>query len=333
MPAKTETIDLAVVGAGPCGLAVGIAGRREGLRTVLFDRGCVVNSLVGYPLNMTFFSTPENLEIGGLPFVCRGEKPTRGEALKYYRRVADHYELDVRQYEEVLGIERTGSDFRVTTRPRNADPVSGRARRVVIATGSFGEPNRLDVPGEDLDKVSHYFREAHPYYDQDCLVVGGGNSAVETALELYRVGARVTLVHFLDRLDPGVKPWVRPDIENRIEEGSIVGRFESRVVEIEPKSVTVRDEASGSTETLRNDWVFAMTGYRPESRLLRELGVMIDEESGVPHHDPETMETDVPGVYVAGVLAAGFDANRIFIENGRHHGGLIVRHLTADGRS
>ena len=322
-----DKTDLAVVGAGPCGLAVGVAAVRSGLSARLFDRGCVVNAIVGYPINMTFFSTPEKLEIGEVPFVTAGSKPSRTEALTYYRRVTEHFDIDVRQYEEVVSIEGHQDDFTLYTQQRGGAEDSHRARNVALATGYFDTPNLLEVPGEELAKVSHYYREAHPYYDQDCLVIGGGNSAVETALDLWRAGARVTLVHVFETLDVGVKPWVRPDIENRIEEGAITAQFRTRVAEIAPGQVVLKSEENGGRESVTNDWVFAMTGYTPDTAFLRALGIEIDDRTGVPEHDPDTMETNVPGLYVAGVLVAGYDANKIFIENGRHHGERIVAAL------
>ena len=326
-----ELLDLAVVGAGPCGLAVGVAAERAGLTCRLFDQGPLTASIVDYPPYMTFFSTADNLEIGDVPFVIPRGKPGREDALAYYRRVAEHHGLDVRQHARVASIDGAAGDFRLQVRPRTGQEEVHRARAVVIATGSFHEPNRLEVPGEELEKVKHYYDEPHPYWDQDVLVVGGGNSAVEAALEVWRAGARVTLVHFEDELDPGVKPWIRPDIENRIEEGSIAVRWRTRVSRITPAAVELRHVETGETETIANDWVLAMTGWHADPELLHELGVDLDPETGVPAHDPETMATDVPGVYIAGVLAAGDDANRIFIENGKHHGGRIVANLT-DGR-
>lgn len=322
--AGSEPLDVAVIGAGPCGLATGIGVGRLGLSCVLFDRGCVANALVGYPIGMKFFSTTENLEIGQVPFVCAASKPSRDEALTYYRRVSQHFQLDVRQYEEALEIQGKAGAFHLRTRRRSGEKGSYIARSVVVATGYYDTPNPLDVPGEDLAKVTHYYREAHPYFDQDCLVVGGGNSAVETALDLWRAGARVTLVHFLDDFDKSVKPWVRPDIENRVKEGSIQAHFQTRVVGIAPAHVDLRSETDRREVRLANDWVFAMTGYSPDTRLLKAVGVGVDERTGVPTHDPETMETNVPGIFIAGVIAAGFDANRIFIENGRHHGMMIA---------
>ena len=323
-----DRLDLAVVGAGPCGIAVGTAAAREGLSAVLFDKGCITNSIVDYPWYMTFFSTARMLEIGDVPFTIPNSKPTRREALAYYRFVVDHWDLDVRQYEEVLQVSGQEGDFRLTTRTAAGEERAFRARAVVVATGGFHAPNLLDVPGEDLPKVRHYYHEPYPYFDQDVLVVGAGNSAVESALEMFRNGVRVSLVHFLDRIDKGVKPWVVPDIENRLERGEIPVYWEHRVAEVKPGSVVLRSEEDGALTEIPNDFVLAMTGWRADPRLLRSLGVGIDGETGIPNHDPETMETNVPGVYIAGVLAAGNNANKIFIENGREHGGQIVRALT-----
>src|SRR2546426_12649567 len=322
-------LDLAVIGAGPCGLAVGVAAKRSRLTCSLFDKGPVASSLMRYPLYMTFFSTPDKLEIG-VPFVTAGDKPTRREALTYYRKVAEHFELDVRQYHTVKRVTRARDGFAVVAQhPGNAEPARVRARHVVFATGYFESPNPLRVPGEDLPHVSHFFVEPHPYWQQRVVVVGGGNSAVEAALELCRVGARVTLVHFLSEFDRGVKPWILPDITNRVKDGSIAARWLSRVAEIRPREVIVRSETDGAAECLPADFVVAMTGYRADLSLLRAAGVIVDEHTGVPHHNPATMQANVPGVFIAGVLASGFDANRIFIENGRAHGGLICSYLKA----
>jgi thioredoxin reductase (NADPH) len=323
-------LDLAVIGAGPCGLAAGVAAKRAGLRACVFDKGPIVSSLLKYPLYMTFFSTPERLEIGGVPFVTSGDKPTRREALTYYRKVAEYMDLEVRQYQEVLEVSRASGGFHLLVRhPTWLKPETVAAQNVVHATGYFESPNPLGVPGEDLPHVSHFFTEAHPYWRQRVVVVGGGNSAVEAALELHRVGARVTMVHFQDQVDRGVKSWVLPDINNRLKDGSIAARWRSRVAKIESASVLIRHESDGTTETLPADFVLALTGYRTDPRLLRMLGVTIDGTTGVPNHDPHTMETNIPGVYIAGVLSCGFDANKVFIENGRAHGDLICAHIKA----
>jgi thioredoxin reductase (NADPH) len=318
---------IAVVGAGPCGLGVGIAARRAGVACTLFDKSCVASSIGGYPTWMTFFSTAERLELGGVPFTIAGDKPTRREALRYFQRLAHHFQLDVHQYQEVTHIERGGGCFAITTHSVMGVTGTHEARNVVVASGYFDHPNRLDIPGADLAKVSYRYREGHTYYDQDVVVVGGGNSAVDAALELFRWGARVTIVHFAADLDPNVKPWVLPDIINRIKNGDIGARWNARIAEIRPENVLLRDQLTGNEEEIPNHWVLAMTGYTPDPRLLRSLGVPIDETTGIPQHDPETMQTAVSGVYIAGVIAAGYDANKVFIENGRDHGDRILRSI------
>lgn len=323
-----ETFDIVVVGAGPCGLAVGIAARERGLSCAIFDRGAITQAMMEHPTYTTYFSGPEKLEIGDVPFTTAGDKPTRREALRYYRRVARHQELDVRQYEEVVEISGESGAFEVKTRSEGEERVYGAAA-VVIATGYYDNPRPLGVPGDDLEKVSYYFTEPYPFWDLDLIVVGGGNSAADAALTCWREGARVTIVHLFEELDRGVKPWVRPDIDNRIEEGSIPALWRHRIVEIRPHEVVVESLDSGERRTLPNDRVLAMIGYVPDPGILLDLGVTIDEETGIPAHDPETMETDVSGVFIAGVIAAGFDANKIFIENGKLHGGLIADTVAA----
>ncbi|HEX6308585.1 MAG TPA: YpdA family putative bacillithiol disulfide reductase [Longimicrobiales bacterium] len=324
MPASVE---LAVIGAGPCGLAAGIAARRAGLPCILFDKGCVVSSIAGYPTWMTFFSTAERLEIGGVPFVVAGHKPTRREALRYYQRLASEFDLDVHQYETVTAVVREAESFTLHTRTLAGVEHAYAANSVVVATGYFDSPNLLRIPGEDLRKVAHRYSEGHEYYDQDVVIAGGGNSAVDAALELHHWGARVTIIHFEPELDPNVKPWVRPEIEARLREGSITARFRARLTEIRPESVLIRHEDTGRIEELANDRVLAMTGYMPDGTLLRSLGVEFDADTGIPHHDPATMETNTRGVFIAGVLSAGFNANKVFIENGRGHGDLIAGEL------
>lgn len=327
--ADEQPFDIAVVGAGPCGIAVGVAAKERDLKCVLFDKGAVTDSVYRYPTYTTFFSGPEKLEIADLPFTTSGDKPTRREALRYYRKVVSYHGLDVRQYEEVLHVKRVDDHFVVVTRSRDGVPATYRARSVVIATGYFDTPRKLEVPGADLPKVVSYFTDPFPYFDQDVLVVGGGNSAADAALTCWREGARVTICHLFPTLDKGIKPWVRPDLDNRIAEGSIPVLFSHRVTAIRPREVDVLDMQTGKTVTLPNDWVLAMTGYVPDPALLRELGVTIDGETGIPVHDPRTMQTDQPGVYIAGVVAAGFDANKIFIENGKLHGPLIAGSVAA----
>lgn len=320
-------LDLAVIGAGPCGIAAGAAAVENGLSVALFDKGPMTQSLLDYPYYMTFFSTAAKLEIAGVPFTIPDSKPTRREALAYYRRVVKHFGIPVHQYRTVTRIEGEEGDFTLHTRARDGSTDTVRARALAMATGGFHEPNLLGVPGEELPKVHHWYREPYPFTDQDVLVVGAGNSAVEAALELYRNDVRVSLVHFADTIDRGVKPWVVPDIQNRLERGEIPVYWKHRVADIGWSHVTLRHEETGETRQIRNDIVLAMTGWRPNPVLLRAIGVTLDEETGIPTHDPETMETDVAGVYIAGVLAAGHNANKIFIENGKEHGALIVSAL------
>jgi thioredoxin reductase (NADPH) len=322
----TERLDLVVVGAGPCGIAVGAAAKRAGLSCVLIDKGCLTQSLVGYPYYMTFFSTAVLLEVGGVPFTIPEPKPTRREALAYYRKVVDHWRLDVRQYEEVIGIEGREGSFTVRTRRAGGELITYAAAAVVVATGGFDRANTLGVPGETLGKVRHEYREPYPYYRSDVVIVGAGNSAVEAALELHRNGARVSMVHFADALDRGVKPWVMPDITNRLTKNEIGMYWRHRVAEVRPTTVVLKSETDGTETEIANDFVLALTGWHADHTLLAGLGVTIDEATGVPCHEAKTMQTNVGGVYLAGVIAAGHDANKIFIENGREHGELIVAH-------
>lgn len=323
---EQEKWDLVVVGAGPCGIAAGVAALRKNLSCVLFDRGCITNSLVGYPYYMTFFSTAVMLEIGDVPFTIPNAKPSRREALAYYRRVVERRGVEVRQYEEVTGVSGAEGDFRVATRKLAGGSTAVSAAAVVFATGGFHDPNLLGAPGEKLPKVRHHYREPYPYHGQRVLVVGAGNSAVEAALELHRNGAQVTMAHFADGIDRGVKPWVVPDISNRLDKGEIAAHWRSRVAEIRPESVVLRREDTGELVPVPNDFVLALTGWRADHRPLRAIGVEIDEDTDIPCHDKSTMETNVRGVYLAGVVAAGHDASKIFIENGREHGELIVAH-------
>jgi len=322
--------DVAIVGAGPCGLAAAIAMKKAGLDAIVFDRSCIVSGITLYPTYMTFFSTAERLAIGDIPFVVPTEKPTRRDALAYYRAVTAHYDLAVRQYEPVDAIVPDGEGFIVRSVTTAGESHETHADAVVIATGYFGHPNRLGVPGEDLPHVSHLYKEGHYAFRRNVVVVGGGNSAVDAALDLYHAGARVTIVHFGPSLDRNIKAWVLPDITNRIAEGSIAARWESRVRSIEPTAL-VLDTPAG-VERVAADHVFLMIGYMPNAELLYQLDVRIAPDSGIPEHDPSTMETSVPGVFIAGVIASGYDANKTFIENGRNHGELIARRLVAGER-
>jgi thioredoxin reductase (NADPH) len=323
----TDRFDLLVVGAGPCGLAVAIAATQAGLSCVVLDRRTIVSTIERYPLQMTFFSTPERIEIGGIPFIASHEKPTRADGLIYYRRVAEHFRLDVRPGENVVTVAREPDEGFGVEVTRAHDAKRYRAANVVFATGYYDNPNFLRVPGEELPHVAHYFLEGHPYWHRRVIVIGAGNSSVDAALECWRAGATVTLVHFGEAFDRTVKAWVLPDITNRVKEGSIAVRWRSRIRAITPTDVETVSDVTGAVERLPTDAVLAMTGYHADTTLLRGLGVPVDEKSGVPAHDERTMGTPVEGVYLAGVIASGNDANRLFIENSRGHGELIVRDL------
>lgn len=314
-----------IVGAGPCGLSVAAELKKKGIDPLLIEKGCVVNSIFRYPTQMRFFSTPEQLEIGDMPFMTEREKPTRSEALNYYRVVAERYQLRVRTYERVEKVERDQQSYQVLSVDRFGEQRTYQARYVIIATGYFDHPNMLRVPGEDLPKVSHYYKEAHPYHGMKVAVVGGKNSAVEAAMELVRVGAEVTLIYRRDAFTPSVKPWVRPLIDSMIEKEQIRVYWNSNVKEIKERTIVI--EREGQIIEIDNDATLALTGYHPDRKLLRSIGIEVEEETGAPVYDSETMETNVPGIYIAGVIAAGNNANEIFIENGRFHGGLIAEHI------
>jgi thioredoxin reductase (NADPH) len=321
------SFDVVIVGAGPTGLACGIELKRRGIRAVLIDKGCVVNSLYNYPTNMVFFTTPELLEIGDIPMTSLNEKPVRAEALKYYRKVAQHYELDIRQYQRVEGI--TGADGAFVTHARDANGCvhTYESKKIILATGYYDVPNLLNVPGEELPKVIHYYKEPHPYYDHDVLVIGAKNSAVIAALELWWSGARVTMVHRGTEIHPNVKYWLKPNIENRIKNGEIPMYWRSQVTEIRPASVVI--ETPEGARALKNDFVFAMTGYRPDVEFLEAHGIRFDEETLRPYTNPETLESDRKGMYLAGVIVAGMNTHEIFIENGRFHGKQIAAAIAA----
>jgi len=317
-----QPFDTIIVGAGPTGLACAIELKQRGLRAVLFDKGCLLNSIYHYPTHMTFFTTPELLEIGGIPMTSIREKPDRTEALKYYRRVAEHYELDIHQYERVDRIEGDDTNFMVRTTDRLGCPNAYAGRKVIFATGYYDLPNRLDVPGDSLPKVIYYYKEAHPYYNNDVLVVGAKNSASIAALELFWTGARVTMIHRGAGISDHVKYWIKPNIENRIKRGEVKAYFRSQLLEILPDSVRV---ATPEGEVrLKNDFVFAMIGYHPDTEFLAAHGIVFDPETRRPNTDPETLESDRKGIYLAGVIVAGMHTNEVFIENGRFHGRKIA---------
>ena len=323
-----DDLDLLIIGGGPTGLACAIEASRAGLRYLVIEKGCVANSLYNYPTQMTFFTTPELLEIGELPFVSEREKPNRIEALKYYRRVAERYELKIRQYERVMSLSGADGNFTVLTeRIPGGESGEYRSRKVIIAMGYYDLPNLTGIPGENLPKVSHYFRDGHPLYQQQVVVIGGANSAALAALDLYRHGAIVTLIHRGSELRRTIKYWILPDIENRILNGEVRALFRHEVVRIEPATITVRNLDSGAEETIPNDFVFALTGYHADHDFMSSAGISIDPESMKPAFDPETYETNVRGIYLAGVVMAGRETGKIFIENGRFHGKQIIADL------
>jgi len=317
--------DVLVIGAGPTGMACAIEAHRAGFSSVLVDKGCLVNSLFHYPANMVFFTTPELLEIGDIPFTTAHQKPNRQEALEYYRNVAQHYQLNVRQYEQVLTVTGYDGAFQVRTRNRHDREHEYLARKLVIATGYYDLPNYMGVPGEDLPKVMHYYTEPHPYFDTDVLVIGGKNSAAIAALELWRRGARVTLVHRGAGIHKNVKYWIKPDIENRIANREVTAYFSSCVEAILPDSVRI-STPDGKRE-VANDFVFALTGYHPDYDFLQSAGIELTRPEMRPICDPQTFESNVPGIYVAGVIVAGAKTSEIFIENGRFHGKQIAADL------
>jgi len=319
--------DVLVIGAGPTGLACAIEAQKIGLKVIVVDKGCLVNSLFHYPAGMIFFTTPELLEIGDIPFTTAQQKPTREEALEYYRKVTEHYHLDIRQYEWVKTVMGEDGNFSITATDRAGRPHDYRTRKVIVSTGYYDLANQLCLPGEDLPKVSHYYAEAHPYYDTDVLVIGGKNSAAIAALDLWRHGARVTLVYRGSQLHRHVKYWILPDINNRIKNGEVAAYFSSSVVSIAEDSAELLTPKG--TVTLKNDYVFALTGYHPDFEFLAALGVRMSGQDRCPECDPQSLESNVPGLYLAGVIVAGNRTNEIFIENGRFHGRQIAQDIEA----
>jgi thioredoxin reductase (NADPH) len=320
----TEVFDLFIIGGGPIGLACGIEAKKAGLRYIILEKGALVNSLYNYPLNMTFFSTSERLEIGGVPFVSIAPKPTRAEALEYYRRVVNSYELQIRLFEKVEDVKKEQDLFSITTTRQKYV-----AKNIVIATGFYDIPNLMNIPGEDLPKVTHYYRDPHYYAYMNVLVVGANNSSVDAALETYRKGANVTMVIREGEIGRRVKYWVKPDIENRIKEGSIKAYFHSNLNEITEKEAII--QSPDGLIRIPNDFVLAMTGYRPNFDLLRMMGVELSADAKcAPSYNADTMETNVKGVYLAGVVCGGMDTHSWFIENSREHAGKIVSAITAE---
>ncbi|MRN54613.1 YpdA family putative bacillithiol disulfide reductase [Paenibacillus monticola] len=319
--------DVIIIGAGPCGLSTAMECQRQGLTSLIIEKNFIVHSIYLYPTNMQFFSTAELLEIGGVPFTSPNDKPFRHEALVYYRRAAQQHGLEIAAYEEALSVEPLDDGtFAIHTSNSRGEHKTRQAAHVVIATGYFDQPNMIGIPGEELPKVTHYFGEAHPYTGMKVTVIGGSNSAVDAALELIRVGATVDMVYRGDSISENIKPWVRPIFESLVKKEKITLHIQSRVVEITPHSVIIQ-LPNGETEVVDNDFVLALTGFRPSRTLLTSAGVVMDDELEKPAFDHSTMESNVPGLYVAGVIASGRNANEVFIETGRGHGKLIVDHI------
>ena len=321
-----DTYDIVCIGAGPTGLATAIEAKRAGMRPLVIDKACLCNSIFHYPVNMVFFTTPELLEIGDLPLVCATEKPTRVEALKYYRKAAEHYALELRLYERVLRVDGQDGKFTVVTSAEKGTEQKYHCKKITVATGYYDLPNLLGVPGEELSHVSHYYTEPYEYWNQGVVVIGGKNSAAEAALDLYRNGARVTLVHRGKDLGATIKYWVRPDIENRIKAGQIKALLNARVEEITQDEVIV--EQNAQTKRIPAKQVFVLTGYHPDFSFIESLGVKLDPESRRPALDPNKLESNVPGIHLAGVVIGGKHTGEIFIENGRFHGKQIIQALT-----
>jgi thioredoxin reductase (NADPH) len=326
-----DTYDILCIGAGPTGLACAIEAKRAGMRALVLDKGTLCNSLYHYPLNMTFFTTPELLEIGDLPMSSFGEKPTRVEALKYYRKTAEFYALEVRMSERVVSVAGHVGNFEVATVSPEGEERKHRAKRIIIATGYYDLPNNMHVPGENLLNVSHYYTDPFEYWRQDVVVIGGKNSAAIAALELYRNGANVTLVHRGDRLSEKIKYWIKPDIENRLKAGEIAGMLNTTVKELTRDAVLVRSPEGERRIPAKH--VFALTGYHPDYGFIESLGVRLDPITRKPEIDLHSFESNIPGIHLAGVVIGGRDTGEIFIENGRFHGKLIIEALTGTAPS
>lgn len=318
---KDKIYDIAIIGGGPIGLNCGIEAEKHGLDYVILEKGCLVNSLYHYPLNMSFFSTSEKLEIGNVPFISHSNKPNRDEALEYYRRVSGHWKLNIKLYSAVENIKTQQDIFTLELKGKNKI----YCRNVIIATGFFDIPNLMNVPGENLPNVHHYFKEAHPFSGQKVVVIGSANSAVDAALECYRKGSEVTMIVRQASISPRVKYWVKPDIENRIKEGSIRAFFGTEVMKIEHNHILIRNK-EGQKEIQYNH-IIAMTGYKPDFNLLKNAGINLDENCLKPSYNPETMESNISNIYLAGVICGGMETHKWFIENSRVHSEMILKNI------
>lgn len=317
-------VDVIIVGGGPCGLSVAIALKDQGINALVIEKGNVVDTLYRFPTHQQFFSTSEKLEIGGVPFIIEARKPKRNQALAYYREVVKRKQINVHTFEKVERItKKDNSFFAVESTNKNGENCFYEAKNIVIATGYYDSPNYMNIPGENQNKVFHYFKEAHPYFDCDVTVIGGKNSAIDAALELQKAGARVTVLYRGPDYSPSIKPWVLPEFLGLVKNEEVTMHFNANVKEIKTNSLIF--ELNGIDYEIKNDFVFAMTGYHPDHSFIKQMGVKVDLESGRPNFNPESMETNVNGIFIAGVIAAGNNANEIFIENGRFHGAMIAK--------
>lgn len=326
---KAMKHDVIIIGGGPAGLSAAIEAKNKNLSVMVLEKGSIVNSIQNFPTGMVFFSTAELLEIGGVPFIASSPHPTRVEAVNYYAHVAKSYGIEFRGNSKVLSVNRVSNrlaHFNVEIKNMVTSQLSfASADKVVVATGFYDNPNMLNVPGENLQNVSHYYREPGLHFGQKVIIIGGRNSAVEAALDLYRHGVNVTVLHRGEWFGKNVKYWILPDIENRVKNGEVAAHFNSRVLEIKPDRIVA--DVDGENEEFECDFVYALTGYHPDVNFIKNLGIEVDEETGVPKHDPETLESNVKGIHIAGSIVAGYDCNKIFIENGREHGKLIFNNL------
>ncbi|WP_138416917.1 YpdA family putative bacillithiol disulfide reductase [Aquibacillus sediminis] len=320
--AKEHTI---IIGAGPCGLSAALELQKRGINPLLIEKGNVVNSIYNYPTHQTFFSSSDKLEIGNIPFITEKKKPVRNQALSYYRTVADRSNLRINSFERVTRVQKETDGFIVQTNNQEGTKMEYVAKHIIVATGYYDQPNLMGVKGEQLAKVSHYFKEAHPYFNKDVVVVGGKNSAVDATLELHKAGARITVLYRGAEYSKSIKPWILPEFDSLVRKGIVRMEFNAHLLEIYENSVIYH--VNDQEKEIKNDFVFAMTGYQPDQGFLTDMGITIDQNTGRPTFDEQTMETNIPGIYIAGVIAAGYNNNEIFIENGRFHGELIANSI------
>ncbi len=317
-----------IIGGGPCGMSCAIELQNHGIKPLIIEKENVVNTIYNFPTHQTFFSSSEKLEIGNIPFITEKQKPVRNQALAYYRAVAERTQLRINTFEKVVAISPGKDRILLQTEKNSGEKLEYQAENIIIATGYYDQPNKMGIPGEELPKVMHYFKESHPYFNKDIVVIGGKNSAVDATLELHKAGAKVTVLYRGDMYSKSIKPWILPEFDALVRKEIVTMEFNANISKITNDKIEY--SANGETKTIDNDFVFAMTGYKPDLQFLKEAGIAIDEENGCPIFNESTMKTNVDGIYVAGVVAAGYNNNKIFIENGRHHGGLIAESITKE---